>query len=122
MGLGQIVGSDGKPKGPVRRIGKSNPTNRVIAVHINQFRLTDILAVPWENYGAVSTFKVNSLCRLLIKSLPGIDLFHRKLEYPHVHITLSQKSCTGQRDLQPKSTIVGIASDVTRDKADVDAC
>jgi hypothetical protein len=83
MGLGQIVGSDGKPEGPVRRIGESNPTNGVIAVHINQFRSTDILAVPWENYGAVSTLKVNSLCRLLIKSLPGIDLFHRKLEYPH---------------------------------------
>lgn len=60
MGLGQIVGPDGKPEGPVRRIGKKNLTNPAIPVYADQFCPTDILAVPWENYGAVSTSRAIS--------------------------------------------------------------
>lgn len=62
---------------------RGNPGIQVIPVHINQFRMTDILAVPWENYGAVSSFKVIYLCGLLIKTPLGVDLFHRKLQHPH---------------------------------------
>lgn len=54
--------------------------------------------------------KGHFLCCLLIENHLGIDLFHRKFEHSIVHVTVSQQSCTGQRNLQSKFETVSILS------------